>query len=167
MNYYNEHDPFAAQWLRNLIAGGMIPAGDVDARDIQEVTADDLRGPIQALREGSASDQSGRDMWGKAPILFRAICSFCGYATPRFARGLACALNLRPCFLRTIRNSSAQWGYTSEIELDYCQVIVLPWFFLCKLGRVRDCGDAILLLFLPLLPAGIHRNKSIFGFGLA
>ena len=41
--YYNENDPYAAQWLRNLIAAGEIPAGDVDDRDIQEVTPDDLK----------------------------------------------------------------------------------------------------------------------------
>lgn len=28
MNYYNEIDPFAAAWLRELIADGLIPAGD-------------------------------------------------------------------------------------------------------------------------------------------
>ena len=31
--YYNEHEPYAAQWLRNLIAAGQIAPGDVDARD--------------------------------------------------------------------------------------------------------------------------------------
>jgi DNA (cytosine-5)-methyltransferase 1 len=45
--YYNEIDPYAAAWLRNLIAGGHIAAGDVDGRDIREVTADDLRGYAQ------------------------------------------------------------------------------------------------------------------------
>jgi DNA (cytosine-5)-methyltransferase 1 len=32
--YYNEIDPFAAQWLRNLIDAGHIAPGDVDERDI-------------------------------------------------------------------------------------------------------------------------------------
>ena len=41
--YYNEHDPFAAAWLRNLIAGGHIAPGDVDERDIRDVRPDDLR----------------------------------------------------------------------------------------------------------------------------
>jgi DNA (cytosine-5)-methyltransferase 1 len=41
--YYNEIDPYAAQWLRNLIAAGHIPAGDVDTRSIVEVQPDDLK----------------------------------------------------------------------------------------------------------------------------
>lgn len=42
--YYNEIDPYAAQWLRNLIAAGHIAPGDVDERSILEVKPDDLRG---------------------------------------------------------------------------------------------------------------------------
>jgi DNA (cytosine-5)-methyltransferase 1 len=42
--YYNEIDPHAAQWLRNLIAAGHLPAGDVDERSIRDVKSDDLRG---------------------------------------------------------------------------------------------------------------------------
>ncbi|WP_368569662.1 DNA cytosine methyltransferase [Enterobacter roggenkampii] len=45
--YYNEIDPFAAQWLRNLIAGGHIATGEVDERSIEDVTPDDLRGFTQ------------------------------------------------------------------------------------------------------------------------
>jgi DNA (cytosine-5)-methyltransferase 1 len=45
--YYNEIDPYAAQWLRNLIAAGHIAPGDVDERDIRLVRADDLRGYTQ------------------------------------------------------------------------------------------------------------------------
>ena len=42
--YYNEIDPYAAQWLRNLIAAGLIAPGVVDERSIEDVTPDDLRG---------------------------------------------------------------------------------------------------------------------------
>ncbi|MCO7991317.1 DNA cytosine methyltransferase [Enterobacter hormaechei] len=45
--YYNEIDPFAAQWLRNLIAGGHIAPGEIDERSIEDVTPDDLRGFTQ------------------------------------------------------------------------------------------------------------------------
>jgi DNA (cytosine-5)-methyltransferase 1 len=46
--YYNENDPFAAQWLRNLIAEGLIADGHVDDRDIRDVRSADLRGYRQA-----------------------------------------------------------------------------------------------------------------------
>src|SRR3990167_5526430 len=42
--YYNEFDPFAAQWLRSLIAAGELPPGGVDERDVREVRAADLAG---------------------------------------------------------------------------------------------------------------------------
>ena len=42
--YYNENDPFAAQWLRNLIGAGLIARGDVDDRSILEVRGSDLKG---------------------------------------------------------------------------------------------------------------------------
>jgi DNA (cytosine-5)-methyltransferase 1 len=35
--YYNENEPFAAQWLRNLITAGHIAHGEVDERSITDV----------------------------------------------------------------------------------------------------------------------------------
>jgi len=45
--YYNEHDPYAAKWLRNLIAAGHIAPGEVDERDIQDIRPDDIMGHTQ------------------------------------------------------------------------------------------------------------------------
>lgn len=45
--YYNEIDPYAAQWLRGLIAHGLVPAGEVDERSIVDVRPADLRGYAQ------------------------------------------------------------------------------------------------------------------------
>jgi DNA (cytosine-5)-methyltransferase 1 len=41
--YYNEIEPFAVEWLRNLIAAGLIAAGVVDDRSIVDVSPDDLK----------------------------------------------------------------------------------------------------------------------------
>lgn len=46
--YYNEIDEYAAKWLKNLIASGLIPAGDVDTRSVVDVVPEDLRGYDQA-----------------------------------------------------------------------------------------------------------------------
>ena len=45
--YYNEIDPYAAQWLRNLILLGHIAEGDVDERSIEDVRPQDLKGYTQ------------------------------------------------------------------------------------------------------------------------
>ena len=45
--YYNEFDPKAAAWLRQLIKNGMIADGEVDERSIIEVQPNDIRGFTQ------------------------------------------------------------------------------------------------------------------------
>ena len=45
--YYNENDPYAAQWLRNLIKAGHIADGEVDERSIKDIKPDDLQGFVQ------------------------------------------------------------------------------------------------------------------------
>ena len=76
--YYNEIDPYAAQWLRNLIDAGHIAPGIVDERSIEDVHPNDLRGFTQchffagvgvwslALRRAGWSDD--RPVWtGSCP----------------------------------------------------------------------------------------------------
>jgi DNA (cytosine-5)-methyltransferase 1 len=41
--WYNEIDPYAAQWLRNLIRAKLISDGEVDERPIQDVKPADLK----------------------------------------------------------------------------------------------------------------------------
>jgi DNA (cytosine-5)-methyltransferase 1 len=77
-SYYNEIDPNAAQWLRNLIHAGHIAPGIVDERSIEDVYPSDLRGFTQchffagvgvwshALREAGWADD--RPIWtGSCP----------------------------------------------------------------------------------------------------
>lgn len=77
-NYYNEIDEKMAAWLRELIAAGLIPPGDVDTRSIKDVQPSDLHGRTQchffagiggwplALRIAGWSD--GRHVWtGSCP----------------------------------------------------------------------------------------------------
>lgn len=45
--YYNEIDPYAAQWLRNLIDAGHIAPGYIDERSIEDVFPNDLNGFTQ------------------------------------------------------------------------------------------------------------------------
>ena len=44
MIYVNEIDPYCAQWLQNLMDAGILPAGHIDTRSIEDVTPNDLAG---------------------------------------------------------------------------------------------------------------------------
>ena len=47
MIYVNEIDPYCAQWLQNLMDAGVLPAGHIDTRSIEDVTPNDLAGYTQ------------------------------------------------------------------------------------------------------------------------
>jgi len=76
--YYNEIDPKAAAWLRELIKQGIIAPGDVDERSIEDVKPNEIKGYTQchffagigvwsyALRQAGWPD--GRPIWtGSCP----------------------------------------------------------------------------------------------------
>ncbi|ENE1254000.1 DNA cytosine methyltransferase [Stenotrophomonas maltophilia] len=78
MNYYNEWDSYAAQWIRNLIDAGLIPPGHVDTRSITDVQPSDLAGYRQchffcgiagwSLAARLAGWPDDRELWtGSAP----------------------------------------------------------------------------------------------------
>ncbi len=93
--YYNEFDPYAAQWLRNLIEAGHIAPGIVDERSIEDVHPSDLRGFTQchffagigvwslALRRSGWADD--RPVWtGSCPCQpFSAAGAGAGFEDPR------------------------------------------------------------------------------------
>ena len=103
--YYNEIDPAAAQWLRNLIEAGHIAPGYVDERSIEDVYPSDLRGFTQchffagigvwshALRQAGFADD--RPVWtGSCPCQpFSAAGQGAGFADER---------HLWPAFLHLI-----------------------------------------------------------------
>ncbi len=93
--YYNEHDKFAAAWLRSLIDAGLIAYGDVDERDIRDVEPRELTKYRQchffagigvwsyALRRGGWPDE--RPVWtGSCPCQpFSAAGQGGGFADER------------------------------------------------------------------------------------
>lgn len=92
---YNEPDPYAAQWLRNLIAAGHIAPGVVDERSISDIKPSELDGYTQchffagigvwsyALRRAGWPDN--RPIWtGSCPCQpFSIGGAGCGFADER------------------------------------------------------------------------------------
>lgn len=104
--YYNEHDPKAAAWLRELVRRNLIAPGDVDERSIVEVTPDDLKGYTQcgffsgigvwsyALRQAGWPDD--RPVWHGSPP-----CQ--PFSAAGQQRGLADERHLWPVYYKLIQ----------------------------------------------------------------
>ena len=116
--YYNEHDPFAAAWIRKLIRAGHIVPGEVDERSIEDVLPSELRGFTQchffagigvwsyALRQAGWPDD--REVWtGSCP------CQPFSAAGKR--GGVADERHLWPAFYHLIRECSPRVVFGEQV----------------------------------------------------
>lgn len=103
--FYNENDPFAAQWLRNLIAAGHIAPGVVDERSIEDVTPDDLRGFTQChffAGVGVWSFALRRAGWPDDKPVWTGSCPCQPFSAPGKGNGFADERHLWPAFFHLI-----------------------------------------------------------------
>lgn len=103
--YYNEIDPFAAQWLRNLIAAGHIAPGVVDERSIEDVTPDDLRGFTQChffAGVGVWSLALRRAGWPDDKTVWTGSCPCQPFSAAGKGNGFADERHLWPAFFHLI-----------------------------------------------------------------
>lgn len=135
--YYNEFNPYAAEWLRKLIAARHIAPGDVDERSIADVRPDDLRGYRQchffagiggwslALRLAGWEDE--RPVWtGSCPCQPYSPASLANGG----AKGQGDERHLWPIWLPLVRErrpariygeqvaNAIGWGWWDEVALD-------------------------------------------------
>lgn len=135
MNYYNENDPKAAAWLRELIKSGYIPSGDVDERSIVDVKHHELDNYTQChffagiggwnLALQLAGWPNDRPIWtGSCP------CQPFSVASDGGAKGQSDERHLWPTWLSLIRErkpatiigeqvaQSVNWGWWDFVALD-------------------------------------------------
>lgn len=106
MNYYNEFDDYPAQWLRNLIAEGVIPDGEVDDRDIREVRPRDLVGYDQChFFAGIGAWALALELagWGRTRPCWTGSVPCQSWSVNGRRRGREDERHLWPCFFELIR----------------------------------------------------------------
>lgn len=111
--YYNENDPFAAAWLRELMRDGLIAPGWVDERSIEDVLPVELQGFTQC------HFFAGIGVWSLALRL-------AGWPDDRPVWTGSC-----PC--QPFSNAGKGAGFADERHLWPA------WFHLITHGKRRDC----------------------------
>ena len=116
---YNENDPYAAQWLENLVDAGLIASGAVNRKSIVDLDGRELDGARQAhffagigvwstaLRAAGWPDS--RPVWtGSCPCQpFSAAGKGAGFADPR---------HLWPAWFRLIRQHRPRTVFGEQVE---------------------------------------------------
>ena len=106
MNYYNEFDPKAAAWIRELIKAGAIAPGEVDERSIIDVKPEDLKGYTQChffAGIGVWSHALRCAGWPDARPVWTGSCPCQGFSTAGKGLGFADPRHLWPAWFKLIR----------------------------------------------------------------
>lgn len=104
--YYNEHDKFAAAWLRNLIENNLIAPGEVDERSIVDVQPADVRVFTQChffAGIGIWSHALRQAGWPDDRPIWTGSCPCQGFSVAGAGKGFDDERHLWPEFFRLIR----------------------------------------------------------------
>lgn len=149
--YYNEIDPFAAQWLRNLIAGGHIAPGEVDERSIEDVTPNDLRGFTQChffAGIGVWSHSLRLAGWPDNKPVWTGSCPCQPFSAAGKGDGFADERHLWPHFFHLISERRPQHVFGEQVAAGNANV----WFDLVQ-ADMEGVGYAFGLV--PFTSAGV------------
>jgi DNA (cytosine-5)-methyltransferase 1 len=158
---YNELEPYAAQWMRNLIAAGHIADGVVDERSIADLRAVDVAGPGQrhffaglgawshALRLAGVPDTA--DVWtGSCP------CQGLSDAGKRL--GFADPRHLWPVWFDLIRECRPAVVFGEQVA----SALGLEWLDLV-FADLEGAGYACAAADLPAASVGApHKRSRLF-----
>lgn len=146
MNYYNEFDPNASAWLRELIAEGLIPKGDVDDRSIADVAPGDLRGYKQChffAGIGGWSYALQLAGWDANRPVWTGSCPCQAFSTAGKQKGFADERDLWPVFFRLIKECRPEYVFGEQVE----NAIKHGWLdrvYRDMEGEGYSCGSVVL-----------------------
>lgn len=116
---YNEFDPQAAAWIRELIRENLVTRGEVDERSIKDVAATDLRGFGRAhFFSGIAGWELALQLagWPADRPVWTGSCPCQPYSSAGKQRGNADERDLWPDFFRLIRECRPQCVFGEQVE---------------------------------------------------
>ena len=149
--YYNEIDPYAAAWLRNLIEAGHIAPGVVDERSIEDVQPDDLRGFTQChffAGIGVWSHALRQAGWDDSRPVWTGSCPCQPFSDAGKGAGFADERHLWPAFFHLIGHHRPAVVFGEQVASSDAG----PW-----LDLVQDDLEAVGYSFgaIPFPSAGV------------
>ncbi len=125
--YYNEHDPFSAAWLKQLIRAGHLAPGEVDERSIRDVRPEELRGFTQChffAGIGVWSYALRRAGWEDDRPVWTGSCPCQPFSLAGRKAGLADERHLWPTWFQLIRESRPLVIFSEQVSSQGA----LAWF---------------------------------------
>lgn len=119
VNYYNEWNPYAADWLRNLIDAGLIPLGYVDERSISDVQSEDLDGYTQChffCGIGGWCEALRLAAWPDDVPVWTGSCPCQPFSGAGKRKGITDERHLWPEFYRLIRECRPATVFGEQVE---------------------------------------------------
>ncbi|WP_443021484.1 DNA cytosine methyltransferase [Sphingobium sp. AntQ-1] len=164
--YYNEIDPFAAAWLRELIAGGHIAPDVVDERSIEDVSPDELAGFTQChffAGIGVHSYALRRAGWADDRPIWTGSCPCQPFSAAGQGKGFADERHLWPAFYHLIEQCEPPVVAGEQVASGGTGV----WFDLVQ-ADLEAMGYAFGLVPLPAAGfGGAHIRDRAFWLGHA
>lgn len=158
--YYNEIDPYAAQWLRNLIEAGHIAPGEVDTRSIVDVRAADLAGFDQCHFFAGLGGWSGALRLAGVPDaqpLWTGSCPCQPFSRAGKQKGFADDRHLWPVWRELIREQRPAKVFGEQVAS------AAEWLGLVR-GDLEALGYAVGTLPIKAASAGADHLRDRFWF---
>ena len=160
--YYNEVDPYAAQWLRNLIEAGHIAPGVVDERSIVDVRADDLVGYTQChffAGIGVWSYALRLARWPDDRPVWTGSCPCQPFSAAGKQSGMSDERHLWPVWFNLIRECQPDAVFGEQVEA----AIRHGWLDLVQ-ADMEGCGYAFGAVGIPAAGFGAPHIRQRLWF---
>ncbi len=160
MTYYNEIEPYCVEWLRNLIAAGHLPAGEVDPTDIREVVASRITAPQAHFFAGIGGWAYALELaeWPADRPVWTGSCPCQPYSAAGKRKGDADERNLWPVWFDLIRECRPPTIFGEQVAA----AIGFGWLDRVFADLEREgyaCGAAV----LPACGVGApHLRQRLF-----
>ena len=156
--YYNEIDPYAAQWLRNLIDAGHIAPGIVDERSIEDVYPSDLRGFTQChffAGIGVWSYALRRAGWGDDRPVWTGSCPCQPFSAAGAGAGFDDERHLWPGFFHLIAQCKPECVLGEQVASKDAE----PWIDLVQ-ADMEGVGYAVGAIPFPAAGVGAPHIRD-------